>query len=230
MTQREKNADRSTAHGLPGRGRSRTADAAVKRKTRGGNTHAISNEIILHGGGGGAIAATGFTGAASAQVDWQKYKGQEINVLLNNHPWTQALRDLAKEFTAKTGVKVQMDVFGEEQFRARLTTVMQAKTGDLDGYMSLTIREGFVFDKAGWYQDLKPFIDNKSLTEAQLELRGLRRRLALGPYDQRQGRHDPHQLRRPVVLLAQGHLREVQDRRAEVPRGHPRGRQGAEGL
>jgi multiple sugar transport system substrate-binding protein len=43
---------------------------------------------------------------------------------------------------------------------------MQAKTGDLDGYMSLTIREGFVFDRAGWYQDLKPFIENKALTEA----------------------------------------------------------------
>jgi multiple sugar transport system substrate-binding protein len=114
----------------------------------------------------GAVAAASVAGPASAQVDWQKYKGQEINVLLNNHPWTQALRDLSKEFTTKTGINVNMDVFGEEQFRARLTTVMQAKTGDLDGYMSLTIREGFVFDKAGWYQDLKPFIENKALTEA----------------------------------------------------------------
>ncbi len=114
----------------------------------------------------GVLAAVSYTGPAAAQVDWQKYKGQEINLLLNNHPWTQALRDLAPEFTAKTGVTVKLDVFGEEQFRARLTTVMQAKTTDLDGYMSLTIREGFVFDRAGWYQDLRPFIENRSLTEA----------------------------------------------------------------
>lgn len=114
-----------------------------------------------------AILAIGSTSTASAQaVDWQKHKGQSINLLMNNHPWTQAVRDMLKDFNAKTGIDVKLDIFNEEQFRARLTTVMRARSKDLDGYMSLTIREGQVFERAGWYEDLKSFIDNKALTEA----------------------------------------------------------------
>jgi multiple sugar transport system substrate-binding protein len=85
---------------------------------------------------------------------------------MNNHPWSQAMREMAKDFTAKTGITVRIDLFNEEQFRARLTTVMQARSKDLDGFMTLTIREGAVFEKAGWYADLKPLIDDKKLTAA----------------------------------------------------------------
>lgn len=116
-----------------------------------------------------ALAAATFCLPASSQaqgVDWNRYRGQTINLLFNNHPWSQAMRDLAREFTDRTGVTVRIEIFNEEQFRARLTTVMQARSRDIDGYMTLTIREGAVFDRAGWYADLTPFMRNAQLTEA----------------------------------------------------------------
>ncbi|MBA3479880.1 MAG: carbohydrate ABC transporter substrate-binding protein, partial [Lautropia sp.] len=68
-------------------------------------------------------------GTASAQTfDWKKNNGQTINLLLNNHPWSQAVRDMAGEFTAKTGINLRIEIFNEEQFRTRLTTMMQAKS------------------------------------------------------------------------------------------------------
>jgi len=92
--------------------------------------------------------------ATAQEFNWRANDGQSINLMLNNHPWSQAMRDLVAEFTAKTGIKTQIEIFNEEQFRARLTTLMQGKSPDLDVYMSLTSREGAIFEKAGWYSEI----------------------------------------------------------------------------
>ena len=102
--------------------------------------------------------------AKAQEFNWRANDGQSINLMLNNHPWSQAMRDLVAEFTAKTGIKTQIEIFNEEQFRARLTTLMQGKSPDLDVYMSLTSREGAIFEKAGWYADLAPMIADKKMT------------------------------------------------------------------
>ena len=96
--------------------------------------------------------------------DWKKYDGQTLNLLLNNHPWSQAVRDMAPDFTAKTGIKLRVEIFNEEQFRARLTTMMQAKSSDVDVFMSLKFREGATYDKAGWFANLSPLLASPAAT------------------------------------------------------------------
>jgi multiple sugar transport system substrate-binding protein len=114
---------------------------------------------------GAAALSVAMASSATAQTfNWRAHDGQTINLMFNNHPWSQAMRDLVAEFTAKTGIKAQIEIFNEEQFRARLTTLMQGKSADLDVYMSLTSREGAVFEKAGWYADLAPMMADKALT------------------------------------------------------------------
>ncbi|MBL8701004.1 MAG: carbohydrate ABC transporter substrate-binding protein [Alphaproteobacteria bacterium] len=112
------------------------------------------------------VAALGLsTAVALAQgFDWKKHDGQTINLLLNNHPWSQAMKDMAAEFTAKTGIRTRIEIFNEEQFRARLTTIMQAKSADIDVFMSLKVREGETFDRAGWYADLTPLLRDAGAT------------------------------------------------------------------
>jgi len=107
-----------------------------------------------------------FAPVALAQdaFDWKQFEGEEINLLLNNHPWTQAVRDMADEFTQKTGIEMNIEVFNEEQFRARLTTLMQAQSSDIDVFMSLKSREGEVFNNAGWYADLTPMLEDPAMT------------------------------------------------------------------
>jgi multiple sugar transport system substrate-binding protein len=96
--------------------------------------------------------------------NWKQHDGQTINLLLNNHPWSQAVREMAGEFTAKTGIKLRMEIFNEEQFRARLTTMMQAKSSDVDVFMSLKFREGQTYDKAGWFANLSPLLASPTAT------------------------------------------------------------------
>lgn len=119
---------------------------------------------MLHLAGAVALSLLLTKPAAAQNFNWKSQDGQTINLMFNNHPWSQAMRDLVKDFTEKTGIKTRMEIFNEEQFRARLTTLMQGKSGDLDVYMSLTSREGAIFNKAGWYADLAPLMADKSLT------------------------------------------------------------------
>lgn len=113
-----------------------------------------------------AVTALGLSTAASfaQSFDWKKHDGQTINLLLNNHPWSQAMKDMAAEFTAKTGIRTRIEIFNEEQFRTRLTTMMQAKSADVDVFMSLKVREGEVFDRAGWYADLTGMLADRAAT------------------------------------------------------------------
>lgn len=113
---------------------------------------------------GAAAVVISSTAVAQDAFDWEKHDGEELNLLLNNHPWTQAVRDMADEFTETTGIDLNIEVFNEEQFRARLTTLMQAQSSDIDVFMSLKSREGQVFHDAGWYADLGPMIEDASVT------------------------------------------------------------------
>jgi multiple sugar transport system substrate-binding protein len=95
-----------------------------------------------------AAAAMVFSaGSAVAQAfNWKKHDGQTLNLLLNNHPWSQAIKDMSGDFTAKTGIRLRVEVFNEEQFRTRLNTMLQAKSSDVDVFMSLKFREGAMYD------------------------------------------------------------------------------------
>ena len=122
---------------------------------------------------GGAMSAAaaltaGATVPAQAQAqagfDWRRQDGQTINLMFNNHPWSQAMREQVAEFTARTGIRTRIEIFNEDQFRARLTTFMQGRSAELDVFMTLASREGPVFRRAGWYADLAPLLADGGLT------------------------------------------------------------------
>lgn len=115
--------------------------------------------------GAAVVAAPGRAQSpAPGGFDWRRHDGQTVNLMFNNHPWSQAMRDMVAEFTARTGIRTRMEIFNEEQFRARLTTLMQGRSAELDVYMSLTSREGAVFRRAGWYADLAPMLADPAMT------------------------------------------------------------------
>lgn len=107
--------------------------------------------------------------ASAQEFDWRKHDGETINLMLNNLSWTQKIKDQLGEFTEKTGIKVRFEAFAEEQYRARLSTLMQAGSNEIDVFMTLPSREAPLFQKNGWYADLKPLIDANSAPEYEYE-------------------------------------------------------------
>ena len=100
--------------------------------------------------------------AHAAGFSWQQYKGQTIHVLADNNPVGRMIETNRAAFEKKTGIKVVVDMFTEQQMRQRLVTVEDAHSGQVDVFMTLPSREGLQFAKAGWYADLKPMVSNVS--------------------------------------------------------------------
>src|SRR5579875_518216 len=95
--------------------------------------------------------------AHAADFDWQKYKGTTLSFLANNNPLGQAIANNKAEFEKLTGITLKVDTYQEQQMRQRLVTVLNARSDEVDVFMTLPSREGMQFAKAGWYTDLTPF-------------------------------------------------------------------------
>jgi multiple sugar transport system substrate-binding protein len=99
------------------------------------------------------------TGSALAQdFNWKKHQGTTITFLSSNHPWANAALKHKDDFEKQTGITLKVDTYQEQQMRQRLVTVMNAKSDEVDLFMSLPSREGKQFAKAGWYADLNPLL------------------------------------------------------------------------
>lgn len=116
-----------------------------------------------------ALAASAFVplgtqAQAKGDFNWKRFDGETITFLSSNHPWPNALQEYLPEFTALTGIKLKFDTYNEQQMRQRLTTMLQTKSSDIDLFMTLPTREGAQYRKSGWYADLKPMMNDKTLT------------------------------------------------------------------
>ena len=103
----------------------------------------------------GAIAFAAIQHAAVAQeFNWKKHQGQTVTFLANNNPLANAILKHKADFEKQTGITLKVDQYQEQQMRQRLVTVMNARSDEVDVFMSLPSREGLQFAKAGWYADL----------------------------------------------------------------------------
>src|SRR5690348_5935542 len=101
-------------------------------------------------------------GSASAQgqFSWKKYSGETINVALAKQPWSDFITPKIPEFERLTGIKVRLEVLPEDQNRQKLAIAFVSNRGDIDVFGSQRHQEGAKYHAAGWYQPLKPYIDN----------------------------------------------------------------------
>ena len=89
------------------------------------------------------------TAAGAADFDWKKYQGKTVTFLANNNPVSQALLTYKGDFEKLTGMTLRVDGYQEQQMRQRLVTVMNARSDEVDVFMTLPSREGEQFAAAG---------------------------------------------------------------------------------
>jgi multiple sugar transport system substrate-binding protein len=93
--------------------------------------------------------------------NWQAFKGQEINVMLNQHPYADAIIKRLPEFEAKTGIKVKYSVTPEDSYFDKLTTALNAQNGNPDVFMTGAYQI-WEYAPAGYIQSLTPFLKDKN--------------------------------------------------------------------
>ncbi|WP_180897962.1 ABC transporter substrate-binding protein [Martelella soudanensis] len=103
------------------------------------------------------IVAVMATGAIAADFDWKAHEGEKVTFLVNSNPIGNLLVEHKAEFEELTGIELVVDGYQEQQMRQRLMTVMNARSDEVDVFMTLPSREGMQFAAAGWYKDLSDY-------------------------------------------------------------------------
>ena len=91
---------------------------------------------------------------------------KSIRVLLANHPYAEVPKPLIAEYEAKTGVKVNIESYDENQLTQKLTTEFATRSSTVDVFMTRPLQEGKLFYKNSWYENLTPYINNTKKTPA----------------------------------------------------------------
>jgi multiple sugar transport system substrate-binding protein len=119
----------------------------------------------------GVTAAAGAAGgpfvvtpARAQSFNWQRFKGKELFLIFFKHPWAEEIVKYAPEFESLTGIKVKYEILPEIQARQKLTVEMTAASGGLDAFLSSLHVEKRRFWKAGWYEPLNKYLEDKTLT------------------------------------------------------------------
>jgi multiple sugar transport system substrate-binding protein len=106
----------------------------------------------------------------SAAAGGKPYAGTTIRVLGANHPWADALKPLLSDFEAKTGIKVNLEQYGEDQLTQKLTTEFTAGSSDVDAFMQRPLQEAKLHQQNGYYTDLNAFLKDSKKTPADYDV------------------------------------------------------------
>ncbi len=104
--------------------------------------------------------------AKSAPAAEKPYAGKTLRVLGANHPWTEAIKPLLPDFEAKTGIKINLEAYGEDQLTQKLTTEFTAGNSDIDVFMQRPLQEARQYVQNGWYTDLNTYVKDAQKTPA----------------------------------------------------------------
>jgi len=125
--------------------------------------HLISRRQMLAGtAAAGALGLTGFP--ARAEVNWKKYSGTTLEVILAKGPRGDNLQKYIKEFTDLTGIKVESEQIPEQQQRQKCVIELSSGKPSFDVvHLSYHVQKR-QFEKAGWLADMSGFLKDPSLT------------------------------------------------------------------
>ena len=103
------------------------------------------------------------TRAMAADFDWQKYKGKTITLLLNKHPYADAMIADLPNFKQMTGMEVKYDVFPEDVYFDKVTAALSSRSTQYDAFMTGAYQT-WQYGPAGWLVDLNEFIKDPAKT------------------------------------------------------------------
>ena len=74
--------------------------------------------------------------SVAAAFDWKAHNGTQIKLLLNKHPYTDALLYHLVDFIMQTGIKVSFDVFHEEEYFDKVTEALSGQSSEYAVFMT----------------------------------------------------------------------------------------------
>ncbi|MCL2000015.1 MAG: sugar ABC transporter substrate-binding protein [Planctomycetes bacterium] len=82
--------------------------------------------------------------------------GESIRVLVAQHSWSAAMQNLIPGFEKETGIRVQLEQYGEDQLSQKLAVEFTAGSV-FDVYMTRPPQEARMMSRNGWWEDLTKY-------------------------------------------------------------------------
>ncbi|TRZ88042.1 MAG: sugar ABC transporter substrate-binding protein [Streptomycetaceae bacterium] len=131
---------------------------------------ATAAAVLLSACGAGTGSKSTATGAdATGSFDWKKYSGTSINVMMDEHPWTNGMKENLDAFTKATGITVNVASYGEDIYFDKMNqSIRTSKSPDV--FMTGLDFTVATQKEAGLLESLTPYIDNPALTSPDYNL------------------------------------------------------------
>src|SRR5438132_6699999 len=129
----------------------------------------------LLGAGAGAVALSALPGASLVQAqgsgafDWKRFKGEKIEIFLVKSPRGDLLTKFHKEFEDQTGIVVVSEMVPEQQQRQKAVIEFNSGNTSFDVIALSYHVQKRQFAKNNWLTDLRPFINDKSMANPDLD-------------------------------------------------------------
>lgn len=102
---------------------------------------------------------------AQGAVDFKKHQGKTIKLLLNKHPYVDAMLKNLENFKALTGINVTYDIFPEDVYFDKVTAALASKSSQYDAFMTGAYQT-WKYGPARQIVDLNTFLKDPKLTSA----------------------------------------------------------------
>ena len=164
----------SSSGSAPAQGSNPQAPATVAASAQGASAQGASTASASQGGAANPVPPPNAT-APAAQAGAAKsapaagakpYAGTTLRVLGANHPWADAIKPLLGDFEAQTGIKVNLETYGEDQLTQKLTTEFTAGNSNIDVFMQRPLQEARQYVQNNWYTDLNTYVKDTAKTPA----------------------------------------------------------------
>ncbi len=116
---------------------------------------AATASVLVNAAATRALAQNGF--------DWKKHSGSTVKLLLNKHPYADALIANLDNFKEMTGMEVEYDVFPEDVYFDKVTAALSSGSSEYDAFMTGAYMT-WTYGPAGWIDDLNEYIMDDSRT------------------------------------------------------------------
>jgi multiple sugar transport system substrate-binding protein len=141
----------------------RLFDAFVAGKLSRRELLSASAKLGISAAAGGMLLTQAQTRAMAADFDWMAYKGTKLKLLLNKHPYADAMIANLQTFKDMTGMDVTYDVFPEDVYFDKVTAALSSSSSEYDAFMTGAYMT-WTYGPAGWIADLNEYIKDPAKT------------------------------------------------------------------
>ena len=101
--------------------------------------------------------------ALAADFDWKAHSGKTVKLLLNKHPYADAMIANLENFKELTGMDVSYDIFPEDVYFDKVTAALSSGSTEYDAFMTGAYMT-WTYGPAGWIEDLNEYINDPAKT------------------------------------------------------------------